>query len=173
LWLRTSEERQGASALAMAPRSHAGIDKHLRLARTQALLTVSEFKKFRTEWELVVKEGRSHLEETCNIMTRTWIWPRLCADLLAACPNIHPLGHKALRRKFITEKIALRECCQTLQDKVNAMRSALVALEEAVDPVQSRALFLCLAAKDFYRFLVDVVAGFYDQMQVRPKNFCE
>lgn len=141
-------------------------DKQLRLARTRARTTVSDIKRCRGAWDQGVKDGRKHLEEACNAITRLWMWPRLCSDTLNRCRSLLPFGIKALRRRYLTAVEALRQCYSKLEQQARLMASALEALKEAIAPVENRALFTCFAARDFYKFLTDVVSPYEEQIQV-------
>lgn len=147
-------------------------DKQLRLARTRARTTLSDIKRSRGAWDQEVKDGRKHLEEACNSITRLWMWPRLCSDTLIRCRSLLPIGMKALRRRYVTAVEALRQCLGKLELQARLMASALEALKEAVAPVENRALFTCFAARDFYKFLSDVVSPYEAQLQVWRLSAC-
>jgi hypothetical protein len=143
------------------------LDKTLRLARSRARLTLSDIKRCRGAWEQAVKEGRQHLEEACNTITRLWMWPRLCSDSLTRCRMLLPVGMKALRRRYVTAVGDLRACQGMLEEQLGRMKLALEALQQAIATVENRALFTCFAARDFYKFLSDVVSPYDAQLQVR------
>jgi hypothetical protein len=141
-------------------------DKKLRLARTRARTTLSDIKRCRGAWEQAVKEGRQHLEEACNAITRLWMWPRLCSDTLIRCRMLLPVGMKSLRRRYVTEIEALRACQSRLEEQLRLMKLSLEALQQAIAPVENKALFTCFAARDFYKLLSDAVCPYDAQLQV-------
>lgn len=140
--------------------------KLLRLARTRARTTLSDIKRIRASWDQVVKEGRACLEEACNVFTRLWMWPRLVHDSLNRCSNLLPVGMTALRRQYITEREGLRECQQKLEVHYEHMCSAMETLEEAIKPIENKALFTCFTARDFHKLLNGVVCPYEAQIQV-------
>lgn len=141
-------------------------DKQLRLARTRARTTLSDIKRCRGAWDQAVKDGRKHLEEACNVITRLWMWPRFCSDTLIRCRMLLPVGIKALRRRYVSEIEALRQCQARLEEQVRIMSSAMEALKEAIASVENKALFTCFAARDFCNFLGEVVCPYEAQLEV-------
>lgn len=136
----------------------------LRQIRTHARNALLKVKIFLSKWDELAKEGRSQLEAVCNTINAASTWPLICTHALKGCQLVQPSGTRAICRRYVSAKLALRECVDHLRTIVHDTTSVVhTQLDLNIDG----PLFSCVNGKQFFDMLHDVMAKHQEQLKVR------